>query len=504
MSSSEQRSSRPPSPSPSPLALERRTIEVIPDAERHGAPHGQFTLWFGASMQITAVVDGALAVVFGADALWAIPALLVGNVLGGVVMALHSAQGPRLGVPQMISSRAQFGVFGAVVPLVMVILMYLGFAATGSVLAGQAVRRILHLPGTTPGILVFGMLTAVVALAGYRLIHLAGRVATVVGSIGLGYLLIAVFARYDVGAHVGRQSFDAATFLLAVSLGAGWQLTFGPYVADYSRYLPRSTSTRAAFWSTFSGSVLGAQWAMSLGALIAAVAGESFLSDQVGFVGELAGPAAVGFLIYLVVLVGKLTVNCLNAYGGFMSILTTVTAFDGRSGITPAARALYVTAFTAAATVVAVAASADFLDHFKNFVLLLLMVFTPWSAINLTDYYLVSRERVDIPALYDPDGRYGRWNVPALSSYVLGVLAQVPFLAQKLYTGPLADRLGGADVSWIVGLVFTAAVYVPWARHTADPPAETVHPADEPEGGGISKSNRNRHRDRRNPATAEN
>lgn len=468
----------PPSPSPSPLAMERRTIDPIPEEERHGSPAGLFTLWFGASMQITAVVDGALAVVFGADALWAIPALLIGNVLGGVVMALHSAQGPRLGVPQMISSRAQFGVLGAVVPLVLVILMYLGFAATGSVLAGQALRRILHLPDATLGIPLFGALTAVVAVAGYRLIHLAGRVATVTGIVGLGYLVVAVFTRYDVPAHVGVKPFDAATFLLAVSLGAGWQLTFGPYMADYSRYLPRSAGERATFRATFAGTVTGSVWAMSLGALIAAVAGDRFLSDQVGFVGELAGPAALGYVMYLVVLIGKVTANCLNAYGGFMSVLTTVTAFDGRSRITPAARVAYITGFSAVATVIAMAASADFLDNFKNFILLLLTVFTPWSAINLVDYYLVSRERVDVPALYDPDGRYGRWNVPALSCYALGILAQVPFLATKLYTGPLTSLLGGADVSWIVGLAVTSVVYYPWARRTT-----TVHDdvADTPE-----------------------
>ncbi|MBT2275702.1 cytosine permease, partial [Rhodococcus qingshengii] len=114
------------------LTPERRTIDVVPDAERHGTPRSQFTLWFGANMQITAIVDGALAVVFGADAIWAIVGLLIGNIFGGAVMALHSAQGPRMGLPQMISSRAQFGVKGAVVPLVLVILMYLGFAATGT------------------------------------------------------------------------------------------------------------------------------------------------------------------------------------------------------------------------------------------------------------------------------------------------------------------------------------------------------------------------------------
>lgn len=457
------------------LAMERRTIEAVPETERHGTPLSQFTLWFGANMQITAIVDGALSVVFGADALWAIPALLIGNILGGAVMALHSAQGPRLGVPQMISSRAQFGVYGAVLPLLLVILMYLGFAATGSVLAGQAMSKLLHID-TNAGILVFGALTTVVAVTGYRLIHIAGRIATVVGALGLGYLLVRLFTQYDVGAHIGNKGFEAATFLLAVGLGAGWQLTFGPYVADYSRYLPRDTSTRATFWSTFAGSVVGSQWSMTLGALTAAVAGDAFLPDQVGFLGDLAGPAFLAFLIYLVIVVGKLTVNCLNAYGGFMSILTTVTAFDRRSRISAAVRAAYIVGFIAVSMVIALAASDDFLTNFKNFVLLLLTVFTPWSAINLVDYYLLSRERVDIPSLYDPDGRYGRWNVTALTCYVIGVAVQIPFLATKLYTGAITKKLDGADISWIVGLAFTSALYWLWARRTVNPPSETIHP----------------------------
>ncbi|MFC9659070.1 purine-cytosine permease family protein [Nocardia sp. NPDC127606] len=459
------------------LTPERRTIDVVPDDERHGTPRSQFTLWFGANMQITAVVDGALAVVFGADALWAIIGLLLGNVFGGTVMALHSAQGPRMGLPQMISSRAQFGVKGAVIPLVLVILMYLGFAATGTVLAGQAVNNMLHVDNPVIGILVFGALTAFVAITGYRLIHVVGRVATVVGIVGFTYLTIRLFTQYPVGDFVGVRGFDTVTFLLAISLSAGWQLTFGPYVADYSRYLPRSTSERTTFWSTFLGSVLGSQWSMTLGALVAAVAGKAFLADQVGFLGTLAGPALLAFGVYLVIVVGKLTVNCLNAYGGFMSILTTVTAFDGRSQISTRARSLYIVGFVGVSMVIALAASADFLNNFKNFVLVLLMVFTPWSAINLIDYYLISKERVDLPALYDPKGRYGAWNVPALLCYGLGVAAQVPFLAQKLYTGPITGLLGGADISWIVGIVFTGAIYYPIARRTSRPPAHMIYPA---------------------------
>lgn len=446
------------------MEIERRAIDHIPEEERHGTPLSQFTLWFGTNIQITALVDGALAVVFGADALWAILGLFIGNILGGAVMALHSAQGPRLGLPQMISSRAQFGVYGAVIPLALVIVMYVGFAATGTVLSGQAINKLLGVETVSVGILIFGALTAVVAIMGYRLIHVVGRISTVVGAIGFIYLLIRLIATHDVSAAVGTKPFDIATFLLAVSLSAGWQLTFGPYVADYSRYLPSDTSPRAVFGATFLGSVLGAQIAMTIGALIAAVAGDEFLPNQVGYLGELAGPAVLGVVIYAVVVIGKLTANTLNAYGGFMCGVTITSAFTGRTAVSRTTRIVVIIGLMAFAVVVALAASADFLANFRDFVLLILMVFTPWSAINLTDYYLISKERYDVPALYDPHGRYGKWNVTALVAYAVGIAVQIPFLAQSMYTGPLATRLGGTDISWIVGLVVTTAIYLPWAR----------------------------------------
>lgn len=442
----------------------------------------QFTLWFGANMQITAVVDGALAVIFGADALWAIIGLTIGNLLGGVVMALHSAQGPRLGLPQMISSRAQFGVIGAALPLVLVILMYLGFAATGTVLSGQAINKMIHTDATWVGITVFGLLTFLVAAFGYRWIHGLGRIASVLGIIGFAYLTYKVLADYGLSTLVGTPHFDFVPFLLAISLGAGWQLTFGPYVADYSRYLPEDTPASRTFFATLGGSVIGSMWAMAFGALVASIPHSGFMKNQVGFLGEhLAGGGAIAFVIYLVIVTGKLTVNTLNAYGGSMTMLTTVTGLTRRATIRPVLRLVCVFLFLAVSVLIALAASADFLSNFKNFVLVLLMVFTPWSAINLVDYYLVSKERVDIPALYDVRGRYGAFGVPALVTYVIGILVQIPFLAQKMYTGPLTDELGGADISWIVGLIIPALIYYPWAKATNRAPERTIHGAEHDE-----------------------
>ncbi|MFD5124197.1 purine-cytosine permease family protein [Streptomyces sp. NPDC058385] len=454
--------------------VERRSIDVVPDAERHGTAFSQFTLWLGANLQITAVVTGALAVVFGGDVVWSLVGLVVGNLLGGAVMALHSAQGPRLGLPQMIQSRAQFGVRGAVVPLLLVILMYVGFFASGSVLAGQAVGELTH-TGDTTGIIVFALVTGVMATVGYRVIHALGRVASIVCAIAFVYLGIRLLDRVDLSALLHDAHFDAPMFLLAISLSASWQLAFGPYVADYSRYLPRTTSAKSTFWWTLSGSAIGSQWSMTFGVLVAATAGAKFLDNQVSYVVGLGGAGIIASFLYFVIALGKLTINVLNTYGGFMSMVTSVSGFRGQKVLSQRARTVYIALIMVAGTAVALVGKDSFLSSFKDFLLFLLTFFTPWSAINLVDYYLISKERYDIPALSDPHGRYGAWRWDALTVYGIGLLAQLPFLATHFYTGPLVEPLGGADISWIVGLVVPAVLY--WAvarRNTAHIPERTL------------------------------
>lgn len=458
--------------------VEQRSIDVVPDAERHGSAFSQFTLWLGANLQITAVVTGALAVVFGGGVLWSLIGLLLGNLLGGAVMALHSAQGPRLGLPQMISSRAQFGVRGAVVPLVLVIVMYVGFFASGSVLAGEAVGELTHL-GDTTGIVIFALVTAVTTVVGYRLIHTLGRLASIVCALAFVYLGIRLLERADLSALLADHSFHLPLFLLAVSLSASWQLAFGPYVADYSRYLPRDTSPRATFWWTLGGSALGSQWSMTFGVLVAATAGGAFLDNQVGYVVGLGGAGLIASFLYFVIALGKLTVNVLNTYGGFMSLVTGIGGFREQRTISPRVRALYIAGIMVAGTAIALVGKDSFLTSFKDFLLFLLTAFTPWSAINLVDYYLIAKERYDLPALSDPHGRYGAWRIGALVVYGIGLLAQLPFLATSFYTGPLVAPLGGTDISWIVGLLVPALLHWLVARRdTAHVPDRMIRSAE--------------------------
>jgi NCS1 family nucleobase:cation symporter-1 len=458
-------------------AIEIRSIDYVPDAERHGGLGSQFTLWLAANLQITAIVTGALAVVLGGDVFWSLVGLLVGQLLGGAVMALHAAQGPQLGLPQMISSRVQFGVYGAIIPIVAVCLMYVGFSASGSVLAGQAVGQLLGVDDGI-GIVIFGCFIVVTTLLGYRLIHVLGRVASVVGVVTFLYMFSRLFASHDVGALLAQRHFVFGKFLLAMSLSASWQIAYGPYVADYSRYLPRSTSTWRVFTAVLLGSVLGSQVSMTFGVFAAALSGKEFEHHEVGYIVGLGSSGVVASLLFFCIAFGKVTVTSLNAYGSFMSMATIVSGLR-RQGlkISMLQRLLYIVAMVGVSIALALLGRHSFLKGFEAFILFLLAVFTPWSAINLVDYYCFTRSRYDVPALSDPDGRYGRWNMTAIAIYVVGILVQVPFLSTDVYTGPLVAALGGADISWILGLVVPATTYyVVMRRSPREIPARLVLP----------------------------
>jgi len=89
--------------------VESHSIDIIPDDERGGKVSGQFTLWFATNANVFNFVLGGFAILFGLNVFWALIAMFLGVFLGLAFTSLHAVQGPRLGVPQMIQSRGQFG-----------------------------------------------------------------------------------------------------------------------------------------------------------------------------------------------------------------------------------------------------------------------------------------------------------------------------------------------------------------------------------------------------------
>jgi NCS1 family nucleobase:cation symporter-1 len=115
---------------------------------------------------------------------------------------------------------------------------------------------------------------------------------------------------------------------------------------------------------------------------------------------------------------------------------------------------------SAVALVLALVGWRSFVTTFTNFLDVLLFVFVPWSLINLVDFYLVQRERYDVPSFYTPRGIYGGWRWVAVIPYLIAVGLELLFVNQADLKGPLVNALGGADISWIVGGVAAPVGYL--------------------------------------------
>ncbi|MGF6573568.1 purine-cytosine permease-like protein [Paraburkholderia sp. GAS333] len=438
--------------------IEKHTIGYVPENERHGKVRDLFTLWFGGNIAPLPIVTGALGVqIYHLNLFWGIVAIVVGQALGGILMALHSAQGPQMGIPQMIQSRAQFGSWGALLVTVIAGIMYVGFFASNIVLAGKSLHGIESSIPVSVGIVIGAVGSGLIGIIGYRFIHMLNRIGTWVLGIGIvvGFGYIVTHVQSDD--FLTRGGFSIAGWLATVSLSALWQIAFAPYVSDYSRYLPKDVGVASTFWATYLGCSLGSTLAFVFGAVaVLAVPAGADTMDAVR-----TSTGAIGPIMLVLFLLSVISHNALNLYGAVLSVITSLQTFAYRWIPTARARAVLSIVILVACCFAAVGASKDFIGHFVDLVLALLVVLVPWTAINLIDFYVIHKGQYEIESIFRVDGGiYGRFNLQALIAYAIGIVVQIPFMNTPIYVGSFSSHLDGADLSWLVGIVVTTPLYL--------------------------------------------
>ena len=467
-------------PSPRVTGLETRSIDYVPLSERHGKLWHLGPLWFMSNAQIATLAVGLISITSGGNLIWSLISIVAGTVLGTFFMAFHSAQGPQLGLPQMIQSRPQFGYVGALLVWLFAYVQYAGFNVFNTILAGQAMSHTAH-GGVKWWVVAITVLALVIALVGYDVIHRAEQFLT--------YTFLVIFGVFTVGVlctlHYPAGSFDLGgfkwtPFLAQFGVVAGYQISWAIYVSDYSRYLPPGVTVRKTFYWTYFGSALGGAWLMVLGSLLAAWAGKDF--DTINSINAAGDKVFDGFgaVVLIFSALGLVSVTALNMYGGS---LTLIGAIDSLRKVRPTLGVRLLTlALTAALSLVgALAATTHFLENFNDFLLLILYLFIPWTAVNLMDYYVVRRGRYAISEIFNPHGIYGRWGWRGITAYLVGFAAMVPFFSVgDLFTGFVAKQLNGADISLFIGLPVSGVLYW-WLARDLDLTAEAALADAEPE-----------------------
>lgn len=455
--------------------IERRSIDYVPWAERRGKLWHQAPFWFTGNFVLPTMVIGFIGPQIGLSAGFSFLAIVLGACFGTFFMAFHANQGPRMGLPQMIQSRAQFGSRGVIVPFLATVFTYIGFSVFNVIIATQGIS--LLLPGEKwfwyPIVTIVGV---VIAIIGHDLLHFIQR--------WLVYLLIGTFAIITALAFTTLPApapgagggWDLTAFLVQFSLAAGYNISYAVYVSDYSRYLPPKSSAPQLIFFTYLGAAGSAVWLMGLGALLASRLSEVDAVASVQLVGDNLFPG-FGTIVVLIATLAVISVMGVNLYG---AMLTSNSGIDAFRRI-PATRRSRIIGLVIVGLIVlglALLVPDDYLGTFNNMILLMLYFLIPWTAVNLVDFYWVRHGNYAITEIFNPQGIYQRWAWRGLVAYFAGFLAMVPFIfLPGVWEGPIAAALGGADLSFAVGLVVSGGLYLLFARgidHAAEEQARAA------------------------------
>lgn len=446
--------------------IEQRSIDFVPHSERHGKVWQQGPFWFTGNFVLPTLVTGFVGPSMGLSAGWCLIAITLGILFGTFFMAFHANQGPRMGLPQMIQSRAQFGCRGVIVPFAATVFVYIGFMVFDTILATQGLQ--LMLPGSKlfwyPVLITVSIFIAVI---GHDLLHFVQRWLT--------YLLIAVFAMITLLAisHFGntpvaadaaaaKAGWSSTAFLVQFSLAVGYNISYAVYVSDYTRYLPEDVSASKLIKWVYAGAALSAIWLMSLGSLLASYIPNADAVTSIRQMGDLLFPG-FGLFAVLVSVLALISIQGVNAYG---AMLTAASALDGFKQVRPTAQLRVIGLIIVGLVSLAIALFIpdDYLGSFNTFILLMLYFLVPWTAVNLVDFYFVRHGNYAITEIFNPNGIYGRWAWRGVVAYLAGFAAMIPFFSTSFYTGPVAAALGGADIAFAVGLPVSGLLYWIFSR----------------------------------------
>ena len=432
----------------SPVTIEKTGIEHIGEEQRHGSSGRVFTLWFAANLTVADYVIGVLCVTaFGLTVGQALPVLLLGNILGGLVLGLSAAMGPRLGYPQMLSSRSSFGRRGNYVFGGLNWISTAGWFTVNTILGVEALQAVYPQLNFYVAATLLVALQVIIAIYGHDFIHLFEKVMSVV----LGLLFLGIFfltlprlgqalAFVPSGGSSGFPALGAVGVVLAVSFS--YLMSWSPYASDYTRYLPASTSGRRVALYALAGGA-GASFGIEvIGALVGSLTpGQGFFGALYSFSGSF-GPLAI-----LAILLGAVAANALNIYTNSLSALV----LDVRTK-----RWVTVLAGGVVGLALSLIGQENFVANFQNFLLVLDYWIMPWLGIVLVDFFVVRRTTPNSSA--NPLS----WDWKTLSVYGVAVVVSVPFMVPALQLGSpfgsLAYLFGGADFSYFISFAIACVL----------------------------------------------
>ena len=450
-------------------------IEPIPDAERTATLLDFLRVEWGGANSLATAVLGAFPVIFGLSFYQGLAAIVLGVTVGALILAPMAIFGPLTGTNNAVSSSAHFGVVGRIVGSFLSLLTAIAFYSISVWSSGDAaVGAARRLFGWTTDDRAFATAYGLFALAvlgvsiyGFRLMLLVNKVAVVSASL---LFVLALWAfRHDFDPTFAGSGFAWGSapfwpaFVSATLVVLANPISFGAFLGDWSRYLPRSTPTGRLMAVSVLAQLLTLLpffFGLATTCIIARRAPDFLL--QADYTGGLISIAPAGFSVPLLALatLSGMSTGTTSLYG---------TGLDF-SSVFPRLTRAQATALIGAAAIVLIFVGRfvfNVVDAITTFVSLIVVTTTPWMVVMIVGFFIrrghYLPEAMQVFNRGQEGGPYwfrGGWNGQGMGAWLISAAVALTTVNMPgHFVGWLGHLAGDVDVSLLAALVLPALLY---------------------------------------------
>ncbi|MEU7292838.1 cytosine permease [Streptomyces exfoliatus] len=447
-------------------AMETRGLEPVPDSERTGRVRELFPTWVAANISVLLLTMGAGLIVFNGLNFWQVLAVAVAApVLSYGIVGVISIAGKRGGAPGMALSRAVFGQRGNLFPGALIWVARWGWETINAVTGAYAVLTVLDLLFGVKSntllivvtLLLFVTCTFLVSGLGINALRVCSKWSTYLFGAFSVLVLVYLVANTDWSAVFDKPAGSTAMMIAGIGTIAAGGISWVPSGPDFTRYLPRTASSKAMVGSTVGGAGIVVLPMVLMGAVMAVSTPDlASAQDPVSFIGELL-PMWISVPYLVIALLGMLLINSMSMYSAGFTAQTLGIKVSRAAAVSVNAVISLVFGF------LLMVVATSFIGSFISFLTLLAVAFSAWIGVFGVD--MLRRRTYDAVALMDTTRTSAYWYRggfawQAMTAWAVALLVGLLFTKVDWFAGPLASSwIGENGLGWAATIVVAGVLY---------------------------------------------
>ncbi|MEU3428709.1 cytosine permease [Streptomyces gardneri] len=462
-------------------AMETRGLEPVPDAERTGRVRELFPTWVAANISVLLLTMGAGLIVFNGLNFWQVLTVAIAApVLSYGIVGLISIAGKRGGAPGMALSRAVFGQRGNLFPGALIWVARWGWETINAVTGAYAVLTVLDLLFGVKSntllivvtLLLFVTCTFLVSGLGINALRVCSKWSTYLFGAFSVLVLVYLVANTDWSAVFDKPAGSTAMMVAGIGTIAAGGISWVPSGPDFTRYLPRTASSKAMVGSTVGGAGIVVLPMVLMGAVMAVSTPDlASAQDPVSFIGELL-PMWISVPYLVIALLGMLLINSMSMYSAGFTAQTLGIKVSRAAAVSVNAVISLVFGF------LLMVVATSFIGSFISFLTLLAVAFSAWIGVFGVD--MLRRRTYDAVALMDTTRTSAYWYRggfawQAMTAWAVALLVGLLFTKVDWFSGPLASSwIGENGLGWAATILVAGVLYAVLPRTAEKAPAEPI------------------------------